>query len=176
MRSSRREAANRDAPESAWAAHAEAVAELGAFGSACRAGRSRSAAWLPVPRARRVAVSFLAWRRRDRPWSHDRPFGAHTSSTSFRHHSSPLHERRGFAGPHGLSHETSASIRRPGTFFWLRGGLWSGAVFPCTPTHVRKKNIASSFSDHPCKLHRNRKSKPAKPRPSSRSTSHERKQ
>ena len=123
MRSSHREAANRVAPESARVVHAEAVAELGAFGSACRAGRSRSAAWLPVPRARRVAVSFLARRRRDRPWPHDRPFGAHTSSTSFLHHSSPLHERRGFAGPHGLSHETAASIRRPGKGFRLRGGL-----------------------------------------------------
>ena len=40
--------------------------------------------------------------------------GAHTSSTSFLHHSSPLHERRGLAGPHGLSHETPASIRLPG--------------------------------------------------------------
>jgi hypothetical protein len=80
-RRSHREAVNRGALESARVVHAEAVAELGAFGSACRAGRSRSAAWLPVPRAGRVAVSFLARRRRDRPWPHDRPFGAHTSST-----------------------------------------------------------------------------------------------
>ena len=87
VRSSRREAANRGAPESARAAHAESVAELGVFGSACRAGRSRSAAWLPVPRARRVAVTFLARRRRDRPWPHDRPFGAHTSLTRAAPHS-----------------------------------------------------------------------------------------